>query len=130
MYYGVFSRSFSGVSAFRVFNDFGKKLSEKRKFLSFVYGVDGEVQIQGQTAIFLDWTALFEKSLARDRSKDVLGAVAGDLIGSFVGICVKFLHLPVGGLGGASGNGEALPIFVADHLADVDDLADVVRIVG
>src|ERR1700729_4286795 len=50
---------------FRVFNDFGKKLSEKRKFLSFVYGVDGEVQIQGQTAIFLDWTALFEKSLAR-----------------------------------------------------------------
>ena len=45
-------------------------------------------------------------------------------------ICVKFLHLPVDCLGCAFGNGEALPFPVADHLADINDLADVVWIVG
>ena len=43
---------------------------------------------------------------------------------------MKFLHLAVSRRGAAFGNGEALPFFVADHLTDIDDLADVVGVMG
>ena len=43
---------------------------------------------------------------------------------------VLFLHFLVEGGGGAFWNGQAPPIVIPDHLADVDDLADMMRVMG